>query len=116
MCHLVLFSPIVLLPIFWFLPFGSALPLYLAMIGTSALLYFKIFAALRSEVQTGQEAMLGKEGLVIEALDPEGKIQYASEIWEAMSKGRRFSKGERIRITGFEGLKLLVDEIRGRRV
>jgi hypothetical protein len=32
------------------------------------------------EVRTGQEAMLGKEGLVVKDIDPEGKIQYASEI------------------------------------
>jgi len=75
----------------------------------SGFLYFKIFRALGPEVQTGQETMLGKEALVIEEIDPEGKIQYASEIWEARSLGKRYSKRERIKITGFQGLSLLVE-------
>jgi membrane-bound ClpP family serine protease len=62
------------------------------------------------EVRTGQEAMLGKEGLVVKDIDPEGKIQYASEIWDAMAEGKRLLKGERVKIIGFQGLRLLVEE------
>ncbi len=80
MCHLVLLSPVLALPIYWFLPFESSLPVYLFIVGMSGFLYFKVFRALRSEVQAGQEAMLGKEGLVIEEINPEGKIQYVNEI------------------------------------
>ena len=40
----------------------------------------------------------------------EGKIQYASEIWNATAEGKRFLKGERIKICGFRGLKLLVEK------
>ena len=54
--------------------------------------------------------MLGKEGLVVEDIDPEGKIQYASEIWNAMAEGKRFLKGERVKIIEFQGLSLLVEE------
>jgi membrane-bound serine protease (ClpP class) len=76
----------------------------------SVFLYLKIFEAFTSEIQIGQEAMLGKEGLVIEKLNPQGKIQYANEIWEAVSLGKRYSKGARMKITGFEGLRLLLGE------
>jgi len=69
-----------------------------------------VFRAMRLEVRTGQEAMLGKEGLVVEDIDPEGKIQYTSEIWNAMAKEKRFLKGERVKIIGFQGLILLVEE------
>lgn len=65
---------------------------------------------MRMEVRTGQEAMLGKEGLVVKDIDPEGKIQYASEIWDAMAEGKRLLKGERVKIIGFQGLRLLVEE------
>jgi len=57
------------------------------------------------------EGMLGKKGLMIEDIDPEGKIQYASEVWGARTKGDRFSKGERVKINGIQGLMLLVEEI-----
>lgn len=65
---------------------------------------------MRMEVRTGQEAMLGKEGLVVKDIDPEDKIQYASEIWDAMAEGKRLLKGERVKIIGFQGLRLLVEE------
>ena len=110
MCHLILFLPVFALPVFWFFPLTTALPFYLFILGISLFIYFKVFGAMRLEVRTGQEAMLGKEGLVVEDIDPEGKIQYASEIWDAMAEGRRFLKGERVRISGFQGLRLLVEE------
>jgi membrane-bound ClpP family serine protease len=108
---LILFLPVFGLPLFWLLPFATALPLYLFILGISILLYFKIFQAMRQEVKTGQEAMLGKKGLVVENIDPEGKIQFTSEIWDAVTKGKRFLKGEQVRISGFQGLRLLVEEI-----
>lgn len=111
MCHLILFLPVFGFPLFWLLPFATALPLYLFILGTSLLVYFKIFQAMRQDVQTGQEAMLGKKGLVVEDIDPEGKIQFTSEIWDAVAKGKRFLKGEQVRISGFQGLRLLVEEI-----
>ena len=110
MCHLILFLPVFALPVFWVFPLTTALPLYLFILGISLFLYFKVFRAMRLEVRTGQEAMLGKEGLVVEDIDPEGKIQYASEIWDAMAEGKRFLKGERVKIIGFQGLSLLVEE------
>ncbi len=110
MCHLILFLPVFALPVFWFFPLTTALPSYLFILGISLFIYFKVFGAMRMEVQTGQEAMLGKEGLVVKDIDPEGKIQYASEIWDAMAEGKRLLKGERVKIIGFQGLRLLVEE------
>ncbi|NNG07780.1 MAG: hypothetical protein HKM90_08615 [Desulfobacteraceae bacterium] len=72
-------------------------------------LYFKVFQAMRRKVCTGQEAMLGRNGLVIEDIDPEGRIQCANEIWNATTKGRRLLKGEKVRITHIKRLRLLVE-------
>lgn len=66
---------------------------------------------MRQEVKTGQEAMLGKRAVVVEDLDPEGKIQYASEVWDAMTKGKRFLKGEQVKISSIQGLTLQVEEM-----
>ena len=111
MCHLILFIPAFALPLFWIFPLSTALPLYSFILGISLFIYFKIFQAMRQEVRTGREAMLGKKGVVIEDIVPEGKIQYANEIWDATAKGKRFLKGEQVRISGIRGLWLLVEEM-----
>ncbi len=109
MCHLILFLPAFGLSLFWILPLNTALPLYLFVLGISFVLYFKVFEAMRQKAHTGQEAMLGRKGLVLEDLDPEGKIQWASEIWNATTKGRSLLKGEKVKITRIKGLRVLVE-------
>ncbi len=111
MCHLILFLPFFAVPLFWIFPFTTALPLYLFVLGISLFLYFKIFQAMRQEVKTGQEAMLGQKGLVVEDIDPEGKIQYANEIWDATARESRFLKGEQVKIRGISGLVLQVEKM-----
>ena len=71
---------------------------------------------MRMKPWTGKEAKLGKSGLVIEDIDPEGKIQYATEIWHAMADGKKFAKGDKVIIRGFGwGLRVLVQEIPDKR-
>jgi inner membrane protein len=111
MCHLILLLPFFALPLFWIFPFTTALPLYIVVLGISLFLYFKIFKAMRQQVKTGREAMIGKKALVVEDINPEGKIEYAGEIWNATARGRCFLKGEQAKITGFRGLLLQVEEI-----
>jgi membrane protein implicated in regulation of membrane protease activity len=112
MCHLIFFIPFFALPVFWVLPFNSALTMYLIICGLCSIIYFKIFQAMRIEPWNGKEAMLGRTGLVIEDIDPEGKIQYATEIWNAIGDGKKFAKGEKVIIRGFGwGLRVLVQEI-----
>ena len=111
MCHLILFLPVLTLPVFWIFPFNTALPLYFSILGISLLIYFKIFKAMRQQVLTGFEGMFEKKGLVVEDIDPEGKIKYASEIWGAETKGNRFLKGQHVMICGIRGMMLLVEEI-----
>jgi membrane protein implicated in regulation of membrane protease activity len=110
MCHLIFFLPVFGLPIFWFLPFKTALVVYLTVCAISLLLYYKIFQALHSRVCTGKEAMMGKTAVVIRNIDPEGKIQYATEIWRASAHGKKFLEGEKVLIKGVYGLNLLVAE------
>ena len=55
--------------------------------------------------------MLGRTGLVVQDIDPEGKIQYAAEIWNAIADGKKFAKGDKVIIQGFSwGLRVLVQE------
>ncbi len=111
MCHLILFLPALALPVFWIFPFNTAFPLYLSIVGISLLMYVKVFKSMRQQVLTGFEGMLGKNGLVVEDIDPEGKIKYASEFWDAATKGNRFLKGQHVMICGIRGMMLIVEEI-----
>ncbi len=112
MCHLILFLPFLTLPVFWFFPLSTAMPIYLFVLGISLFLYFKIFQAMRLKPRLGKDAMLGKTGIVIQNINPEGKIKYATEIWNAKADGKKFSKGDKIIIHGFWGMKVLVKELR----
>jgi len=111
MCHLVLFLPVFTLPIFWFFPFPIALTIYLIILAVSLLLYFLIIKAMMAKPRVGKEAMLGKTGIVIQDIAPEGRIEYASEIWNAMTDNKIFSVGEKVVIRGFSGMNILVEEV-----
>ncbi|MDP2644541.1 MAG: NfeD family protein [Desulfobacterales bacterium] len=108
MCHLILFLPVFALPVFWFFPFQTAMSIYLIILGVYLILYFKIFKAMRLKPRLGMEGMLGKTGVVIKDINPEGKIRYGSEIWDAISEKGKLSEGTKVIICGFLGMKLLL--------
>jgi len=112
MCHLILLLPLFALPVFWILPLPTAFPSYMVILGISLFLYFKIFKAMMLPVRTGQEAMLGKTAVVIKDINPEGKVQYANEIWDAIGRGTPFFKGEHVRINKVSGLRVVVESMR----
>jgi len=75
------------------------------------LLYYKIFKAMRAKVCNGLAAMLGKTGVVLQNIEPEGKIKYTSEIWNAVTDGKKFLAGENVVISGFSyGMRVIVAE------
>jgi membrane-bound ClpP family serine protease len=112
MCHIVLLSPILAMPLFLFLPFRTAFPAYLAVLLAAAFVYFKIIAAMKSKVRTGMEGMAEGEAVVVEDIDPEGKVRFRNELWAATSAGNKFFKGQRVKIHGFQGLKVIVGDSR----
>ena len=111
MCHMILFLPFFALPVFWLFPFPIAMSIYVIILGLSILLYYKIFMAMRMDPLLGKEAMLGKIGIVIKDINPEGKIMYAAEIWSAYAKGKKFSVGDKVVIKDFWRMQVLVQEI-----
>jgi membrane-bound ClpP family serine protease len=110
MCHIILSFPILALPLFYFLPLRTAVPAYAVFLLVTAFLYLKVISALKSKVQTGLEAVIDEEALVIEDIDPEGKVMFWSEIWKATANGKKFRKGEKVRIYGFSGLEAIVGD------
>ncbi|MDZ7737353.1 MAG: NfeD family protein [Gammaproteobacteria bacterium] len=58
----------------------------------------------------GPGALVGRQAKVITALTPEGQIRLNGEFWNARSHDNEtISPGQRIRITGTDGLTLIVE-------
>jgi membrane-bound ClpP family serine protease len=112
MMIVIMALPVLGLIFFFFLPFWTALPLYLCCLIFSGLMYYGMFSVMggRRKVQTGFEKFIGKEAVVVEDLDPEGKAEIDDEIWKATANGPVVRKGEKVKITGHEGVMLIVEE------
>ncbi len=90
-------------------PLGAIITLLLYAAVTSYVTY-KLYKIQTSNAAVGPESMIGKRGVVIEPLDPEGLIEVEGELWKAVSKKReRINTGETVRVVGNKGLTLIVE-------
>jgi membrane protein implicated in regulation of membrane protease activity len=105
--------PILGLLFFFFLPFWTALPFYLCCLIFLGLMYYGMFSVMggRRRVQAGVEKFIDEEAVVVEDLNPSGKVEIDDEIWKAMAKDKRFQKGKKGRISGAQGLTLIAEDI-----
>jgi membrane-bound ClpP family serine protease len=105
--------PILGLPLFYFLPFSTALPTYVCLLFLSGLMYYGMFSAMgrKRKVQTGLEQIIGGEAVVVEDIDAEGKVEIGDEIWKATANGEKFHKGKKVRVIGAQGLVLVVEDL-----
>jgi membrane-bound ClpP family serine protease len=46
--------------------------------------------------------------VVIEDIDPEGKVKIKDELWAATAGGKKIAAGEKVRIVKTQGLTLVV--------
>ena len=68
----------------------------------------RVIRAHRRQATTGREDLVGKTGVVKEALAPEGTVFFKGERWKAMSEKGRVKPGEEVIITRVDGLTLYV--------
>jgi membrane-bound serine protease (ClpP class) len=64
----------------------------------------------RYRVTTGAEGLIGATAEVIEACEPSGRVRLRGEIWRARC-GSRAGVGERVTVTGVDGLTLEVEPL-----
>lgn len=76
-----------------------------------ALLVIAIIKGQKRAVTTGSEELIGKEAEVRTDLQPEGTIFVAGELWKAVAEDGPIKAGERVLVTGIDGLKLKVKRI-----
>jgi membrane-bound ClpP family serine protease len=110
MCHILWVMPILALPLFWFLDFWVALPLYLVILAISAVVQFLTIRSFQKPASSGMEGMRGDTAEVVEALHPRGTVRYHSEFWSAEAR-EPIQVGETVRIVGNKGIRLLVEKL-----
>jgi membrane protein implicated in regulation of membrane protease activity len=62
----------------------------------------------RYRIRTGVEGMIGSRAEVIEPCDPRGRVRVRGEIWHARC-ATGAERGDRVTVTGDEGLTLEVE-------
>jgi membrane-bound serine protease (ClpP class) len=81
-------------------------------VGLGAFFFFIVRAALKTRRQApvaGQESLVGMTGKVRFALDPQGVVHARGEEWTARSERGAIPQGSQVRVTGIEGLTLVVE-------
>ena len=111
---IIMFSPVFALVLFLFLPFWTAIPIYVPIFIFGVIVNVKMMKSMRLPVRTGLEEMMGQEAVVIDDIAPEGKVRIKDEIWASTAKGERFEQGEIVKIVGSRGLLLVVENTKER--
>lgn len=95
-------------------PFRVAMPVFIPTVLTVSAFFAGVAAlAFRAQMrrpQVGVEALIGAEGTVTQALNPEGKVFVQGELWNAESD-RPLPEGARVRVVAVRNLKLHVTGI-----
>jgi membrane protein implicated in regulation of membrane protease activity len=107
MHNLLLVLPLLGLVLFIYLPWLAALPLYIAVLVGSLVIYGKIIKAQRRRPTTGKRAMMGGKAIVIGVHENDIEVDYQGEIWRAIS-AQPLSQGQQVIVEGVDGLILKV--------
>jgi membrane-bound serine protease (ClpP class) len=89
---------------------ASLVVILCAVAATAAFFIFAAGMAIRAQrrrVTTGDEGLVGREGVARTVLNPEGDVFIHGEIWRAEAD-ETIEKGEKVIITGVENLTLKV--------
>lgn len=68
----------------------------------------------KNVVSTNADRLIGSEGVVIEKIDPidnKGQIKALGQIWSASCKETEVEIGEKVIVTGIEGVRAIVEKI-----
>ena len=111
MCHLVLVTPALALPIFWLMPLNLALPIYMIIGLLTSFLYWLVVKSMKKQPETGSESLIGATGEVVSKLGPGNHAKYLvrsqGELWSANSPDM-LRTGETVSIAAVDGIRLVV--------
>ncbi|MFZ4621755.1 MAG: NfeD family protein [Bacteroidota bacterium] len=81
------------------------------VISTALFFAFVVGAGLKAQkrkVETGEQGMIGAEGVAVAVLNPTGQVRVQGEIWNAESIDGKIAKDSKIIVTEIHGLLLKV--------
>lgn len=86
----------------------------LALFVLKDLALFRFVQRTKGNSLAGIDSMIGRKGTAAEPLDPTGYIRVRGELWQAKVTRSELSidMGERVRVRGVQGLRLLVEQKR----
>lgn len=93
-----------------------SVPLVIGAGGLTASLFFLLVTYVirgqRRKVEVGRETLIGKIGRANTAMNPNGTVQVAGELWSAQVEGETsIEAGAKVEILGIDGLRLLVKPV-----
>ncbi len=113
----IIIDGVLAMMLFWILPIADvqmSLALKIAVLALfplwSALTYIPRKRALSKEAIDPAQAMIGKKGVSINRLDPQGTVRINYEIWNAISTGEEIEEGEKIVVLSMDRLRLTVQK------
>ena len=86
-----------------------------AFFALAALFIFIAYKAVESvffKVKTGAEALIGNTGVATTDIDPKGTVRVMGEFWQATAKNDAIKKDEAVKVTGMEGMTLIVEPLK----
>lgn len=89
---------------------GAAIALVVPFAVISIFLATLVVRTHRHRAVTGAAGMIGLVGVARTPLCPEGSVLVRGELWAARGVGE-IAAGERVRVTGIEGLRLMVEPL-----
>lgn len=67
--------------------------------------------AQKNKVTTGEEGLVGEEGVAFEEMNPVGRVKIGAEYWRAEAENPPVEKGDRVVVTGGDRLNLKVKRL-----
>ena len=71
-------------------------------------LHWLLLPVLKDGKMPTKSSMIGMEGKVVTRLSPEGVVKVRGELWQAVAENAEVEVGQKIKVVGREGLRLLI--------
>jgi membrane protein implicated in regulation of membrane protease activity len=107
---ILMVAPILAIPVFWLLPLGQAVIVYVIALALSGSMFWLMRGNRHRPVKTGKESLIGRDAEITSRSNgtrPRYTIRIEGELWTTRSRDA-LKTGEQVIITASEGNTLVV--------
>jgi membrane protein implicated in regulation of membrane protease activity len=109
---LLMLLPIIAIPVFWLLPLGLAIPIYVFALLLSGAMFWLMRGTMRRPAVTGDGSLIGKDADVVsqssQGISSRYIVRAEDRLWTAQSRDT-LQPGETATIVAVEGNKLIIN-------